>query len=41
MKAKKKTQQRNAPLTGEARRARLAAIRRELEQAVDEGNVAH
>jgi DNA helicase-2/ATP-dependent DNA helicase PcrA len=34
-------EQRNAPLTGEARRARLAAIRRELEQAVDEGNVAH
>ena len=34
-------EQRNAPLTGEARRARLAAIRLELEQAVDEGNVAH
>jgi DNA helicase-2/ATP-dependent DNA helicase PcrA len=34
-------EQRNAPLTGEARRARLAAIRRELEEAVDEGNVAH
>jgi DNA helicase-2/ATP-dependent DNA helicase PcrA len=32
-------EQRNAPLTGEARKARLAAIRRELEQALDEGNV--
>ncbi|MFZ1062023.1 MAG: ATP-dependent helicase [Acidimicrobiales bacterium] len=29
-------EQRNAPLTGEARRARLAAIRRELEQAQSE-----
>jgi DNA helicase-2/ATP-dependent DNA helicase PcrA len=32
-------EQRNAPLTGEARRARLAAIRRELEEANDD-NVA-
>jgi DNA helicase-2/ATP-dependent DNA helicase PcrA len=33
-------EQRNAPLTGEARKARLAAIRRELEAAVSEGNVS-
>jgi DNA helicase-2/ATP-dependent DNA helicase PcrA len=32
-------ERRNAPLTGDARKARLAAIRRDLEQAVDEGNV--
>jgi DNA helicase-2/ATP-dependent DNA helicase PcrA len=32
-------EQRNAPLTGEARKARLAAIRRELEEASDD-NVA-
>jgi DNA helicase-2/ATP-dependent DNA helicase PcrA len=33
-------ERRNAPLTGEARKARLAAIRRELEEANDD-NVAH
>ena len=33
-------EQRDAPLTGEARKARLAAIRRELEKSVDEGNVS-
>ena len=33
-------ERRNAPLTGEARKARLAAIRRELEAAVSEGNVS-
>jgi len=32
-KVVKEIEQRNAPLTGEARRARLAAIRRELEEA--------
>jgi DNA helicase-2/ATP-dependent DNA helicase PcrA len=36
----KEIEQRNAPLTGEARKARLAAIRRELEEAIDD-NVAH
>ncbi|MHB1210230.1 MAG: ATP-dependent helicase [Acidimicrobiales bacterium] len=33
-------EQRDAPLTGEARKARLAAIRRELEKTVGEGNVS-
>lgn len=33
-------EQRDAPLTGEARKARLAAIRRELEKSADEGNVS-
>ena len=33
-------EQRDAPLTGEARKARLAAIRRELERSLDEGNVS-
>ena len=31
---------RDAPLTGEARKARLAAIRRELEKSLNEGNVS-
>ncbi|MBW4077555.1 MAG: ATP-dependent helicase [Acidobacteria bacterium] len=33
-------EQRDAPLTGEARKARLAAIRRELEKTLGEGNVS-